>query len=186
MIFNPNAPTSIGYNEGISDMGGINYSLSAEYGVLPWLGFGVNISHTTFLMHTFLTDDISNLLEVAPEIGYHIPWKNKWMDVKGELGAGYSRYYFDSKGGLFVRTTITGLAIFFGTNLRVFYTQKQRLGSYVYYRVSGLWGTGTTRDQLISQYEYQVNVTSHTFGLGIFYRFGTSRLKVNSDLLNSK
>lgn len=180
-VFHLHASDTAGYDKDFNGVGGINLNFRGEFGVAPWLGFSMSVSHTSLITQTFFSDDICNLTEIAPGINYHVPWKNRWIDLQGEIGAGYLRYFFDSNGGLFVRTSMTCLTFFAGIHPRLYFTRKQRFGGYAYYRFSAFTGGGETTDKFTSTYKYDVDGSGHTFGLGLFYRFGKPRTNEPAD-----
>lgn len=151
--------------------GGFNFYLRGEYGLSPWLSVNLSVSLTPLITQTLFDEDATcYIYDAGPGLGYHIPWKNRWIDLEGDAGIGYTRFFQSDLGE--EKIDIKAISVFGDFHPRVYFTKKQRLGGFLYYRFNLYSGSGEVAKTGFQRRLVDVQGYTHAFGIGWFYRFG--------------
>lgn len=171
-IFHQHLSDSAGYYEH-DTVAGLNLCFRAEYGISTHFGIAASYSVSGLISETFLLDAQCSMMELGIGLNYHLPIANDWIDVQGEIGTGFGRFYYILHNTLTPTSKHQSLAVYAGFHPRIYFTKKHHLGGYPYYRYSMQFGSGYSRDATSPSHNYDVQTFGHTFGMGFFYRFGT-------------
>lgn len=168
-----NVSDTAGYT-GSDKEGGINFTLRAGYGLSPSLSVDFNFSVTGLITETLLDDNAScYIFDMGPGVSYHVPWKNKWIDLEGGIGFGYTRYLYESYSNQYhERLEGSGVSVFSDFHPRLYFTKRQRLGGFLYYRFNLYFMGAQYVHTGFANQDLDMTGNTHSFGLGLFYRFG--------------
>jgi hypothetical protein len=171
-----NLSDSAGYRARNGDLVGANFTFRSEYGVAEFMGFGLSISYTDLLTES--SNDITkcSMVEITPDIDYHVPWQNSLVDLTGSAGVGISSYTYNQYEGINARSEIDMLMFFADIHPRFYFSRKNRSGIFLFYRFAYYSGTGRSGDNFTAMHDFYATGISHSAGLGYFYRFGRKRV----------
>lgn len=170
-----------GYRNYYDGVTGINFNLRAEYGIASFMGIGMNYSYSRLLSETKSPWAYCALSEFAPEVTYHIPWSNRFVDLSGAAGLGLSAYSYQSYEENWARARISATMYFAELRPRFYFSEKNRLGAFLSYRFTYYTGYGDASDKTTPRFEYDAIGHSHLLGVGVFYRFGKSRAEAAAE-----
>jgi hypothetical protein len=154
---------------------GNQFPVRIEYGIAERLSANFSYTYTSWGEHYFSRFEKHNLIEVGPGLSYHLPWEAKRIDFVGELECGYTRYKFMNYDTSNYSANARGTFVRGGLSPRIYFTKTYRLGAVVYYRFSYSAMSGRKEDHLNPDWEYNLDGLSHSYGIGLFYRFGSLR-----------
>lgn len=164
-----------GYRDEYRGLRGMRYGIHAEFGISSFMGVGLNYSYTTLTGDALPAFALCRVSEFTPEVTYHVPWKNPVLDLSIAAGLGISAYYYQSYESNWGRAHISSASYFAEARPRFYFSAKNRLGAFLFYRFTYYNGYGEASDKTTPQYEYNAIGSSHATGLGLFYRCGKAR-----------
>lgn len=166
-----------GYRNEYNGLRGPQFMLRAEFGLSNFMGIGAGFSYTRVLSEMTSIDKNCHAFEFTPEVAYHVPWKNRFVDLGGGAGIGLFRYTYWSMEEDETNTELNAVSYFAEFRPRFYFSKKNRTGVFLYYRFTYYYGYGATSDKTTPQFQYDTRGQGNTFGGGLFYRFGPSRTK---------
>lgn len=151
---------------------GFNYRLRGEYGLSPWLSVDFNSSVALLITETILRQNARcYIMDIGPGVSYHLPWDYQWIDLEGGIGINYTHYLYDDGDG-HERVDASGVSVSADFHPRLYFTKRQRLGGLAYYRYNMYFMSAEYTFFSSVQPDLKMNGDTHSFGLGLFYRFG--------------
>lgn len=164
-----------GYRDEYRGLRGMRCGMNAEFGISPFMGVGLDYSYTALTSDALDAFSDCRLSEFTPEVTYHVPWKNPLLDLSIAAGLGLSSYRYQSYEDNWGRAQISSASFFAEARPRFYFSTKNRLGAFLFYRFTYYTGYGDASDKTTPVYQYDSIGRSHASGLGLFYRFGKAR-----------
>ena len=167
-----------GYRNYYDGLGGVNFSFHSELALAPFMGIGLTCSYSRLVSEIEAGNAACREFDFAPEVSYHVPWNNRFLDLSAATGLGISGYHYQLYEGNWLQEHISSTVYFAEARPRVYFTEKNRLGGFVYYRFTYYFGYGDAHDRTTPRYEFDAVGRGHTMGGGLFFRVrGISREK---------
>jgi hypothetical protein len=164
-----------GYRDHIGGLSGTNFAFRADFGLSAFMGIGLSYSNSILQNLSDVGEASRGVSEFGAEALYHVPWKNQFVDLGVAAGLGLSTYNYQSYETNYARSMISSVMYFAEARPRFYFSRKNRLGAFAYYRFTYYTGYGDASDKTTPRYEYDVFGRSHLFGGGLFYRLGRQR-----------
>lgn len=164
-----------GYRDKYPGLRGMRYGINTEFGIASFMGVGLNYSYTPLTSDVLDAFSSCGISEFTPEVTYHVPWKNPLLDLSIAAGLGLSVFHYQSYEDNWGRAKISSASYFAEMRPRFYFSPKNRLGAFLFYRFTYYTGYGDASDKTTPRYEYDSTGRGHAAGMGLFFRFSKPR-----------